>query len=171
MEDMILEALPPVDRDDPEAIAHAIFDVLDAKKARDIKVLKVHDQTVIADYFVICSGTSNTQINALCGAVEKALHEQAGEDPLRREGYRDGTWVLLDYGSVVIHVFTDEARQAFEKIIETWKVEQNHDESPYLFSRLKYRRYCDTLHNNGKGNPVGGMLPLTTSAFIIVCIP
>ena len=51
-------------------------------------------------------------------------------------------------------VFTAEAKQAFEKIIETWKVEQNHDESPYLFSRLKYRRYCDTLHNNGKGNPV-----------------
>ena len=63
-------------------------------------------------------------INALCGAVEKAMKEQAGEDPLRREGYRDGTWVLLDYGCVVVHVFSAEARE-FYSLERLW-----HDGKP-----------------------------------------
>ena len=67
---------------------------LSDKKGREIQVLEIGDLTTLADYFVIATGNSNTQINALCGAVEKAMKEQAGEDPLRREGYRDGTWVL-----------------------------------------------------------------------------
>ena len=86
---------------------------LDEKKGKEISAIEITDLTTIADYFVIASGTSNTQINALCGAVEKALNEQAGEDPLRREGYRDGTWVLLDYGSIVIHIFSQEAREFY----------------------------------------------------------
>ena len=83
------------------------------KKAKEIQALEIGDLTTLAEYFVIASGTSNTQINALCGAVEKALNEQAGEDPLRREGYRDGTWVLLDYGCIAIHVFSSEAREFY----------------------------------------------------------
>ena len=94
-------------------LAMQIAKLLDSKKATRVKVLKVRDLTVLADYFVIASGSSNTQINALCGAVEKAMKEQAGEDPLRREGYRDGTWVLLDYGCVVVHVFSQEAREFY----------------------------------------------------------
>ena len=89
--------------------AKALYD----KKGKEISAIEITDLTTIADYFVIASGTSNTQINALCGAVEKALNEQAGEDPLRREGYRDGTWVLLDYGSIVIHIFSQEAREFY----------------------------------------------------------
>ena len=58
------------------------------------------------------------------GAVEKAMKEQAGEDPLRREGYRDGTWVLLDYGCVVVHVFSAEARE-FYSLERLW-----HDGKP-----------------------------------------
>ena len=105
-------------------LATAIARVLDKKKASDVKVLKVRDLTVLADYFVIATGNSNTQINALCGAVEKAMKEQAGEDPLRREGYRDGTWVLLDYGCVVVHVFSAEARE-FYALERLW-----HDGKP-----------------------------------------
>ena len=86
---------------------------LDDKKGKGISAIEIVDLTTIADYFVIANGTSNTQINALCGAVEKALHEQAGEDPLRREGYRDGTWVLLDYGCIVVHIFSQEAREFY----------------------------------------------------------
>ena len=70
------------------------------------------------------SGKTTAQINALCGAVEKAMKEQAGEDPLRREGYRDGTWVLLDYGCVVVHVFSAEARE-FYSLERLW-----HDGKP-----------------------------------------
>ena len=70
------------------------------------------DLTVLADYFVICSGGSNTQINALCDEVEKEL-DQLGEQPIHREGYRGGTWVLLDYGCIAIHVFNAEAREFY----------------------------------------------------------
>ena len=85
---------------------------LDDKKGKEIRVLEIEKLTSIADYFVICSGSSNTQINALCGAVEKALDEQ-GVPVLRREGYRDGTWVLLDYGCLAVHVFSQEAREFY----------------------------------------------------------
>ena len=96
-----------------EEIAAAIAEALDSKKGRDIKVIKVGDKTVIADYFVIANGTSNTQINALVDNVEKVLHEEAGEEPLHREGYRGGTWVLLDYGCIAVHVFSSEAREFY----------------------------------------------------------
>ena len=87
---------------------------LDSKKGEDIKIMEVTEQTTLADYFVICTGASNTQINALCDAVEKAMKEQAGEVPLHREGHRDGTWVLLDYGCLAVHVFSQEAREFYD---------------------------------------------------------
>ena len=90
----------------PKEMALTAAKALDEKKGGDIAAIEITEQTTLADYFVIATGNSNTQINALCGAVEKAMKEQAGEDPLRREGYRDGTWVLLDYGCVVVHVFS-----------------------------------------------------------------
>jgi ribosome-associated protein len=97
----------------PKELAIIAVKALDEKKGKEIAALEVTEQTTLADYFVIATGSSNTQINALCGAVEKAMKEQAGEDPLRREGYRDGTWVLLDYGCVVVHVFCPEAREFY----------------------------------------------------------
>ena len=97
----------------PKELAMIAAKALDEKKGKEISVIKITDLTTIADYFIIASGTSNTQINALSGAVEKALQEQAGEDPLRREGYRDGTWVLLDYGCIVVHIFSQEAREFY----------------------------------------------------------
>ena len=86
---------------------------LSDKKAKDIRVLEITDLTTLADYFVIATGSSNTQINALVDNVEKELHEQAGEEPLHREGYRGGTWVLLDYGCIAVHVFNAENRQFY----------------------------------------------------------
>ena len=97
----------------PKELAMIAAKALDEKKGKEISVIEITDLTSIADYFIIASGTSNTQINALSGAVEKALQEQAGEDPLRREGYRDGTWVLLDYGCIVVHIFSQEAREFY----------------------------------------------------------
>ena len=64
--------------------------------------------------FVLATGSSNTQINALVDNVEKVLHEEAEEEPLHREGYRGGTWVLMDFGSLVVHVFTAEARKFYD---------------------------------------------------------
>ena len=86
---------------------------LDEKKGKDIGVIEVAELTTLADYFVIATGSSNTQINALCDSVEKAMKEQADEMPSRREGHRDGTWVLLGYGWVIVHVFSEEARDFY----------------------------------------------------------
>ena len=98
----------------PKELAIVAAKALDEKKGKAIAAIELTDLTTLADYFVIATGSSNTQINALCGAVEKAMKEQAGEELLRREGYRDGTWVLLDYGSVCVHVFSEEAREFYD---------------------------------------------------------
>ena len=97
----------------PKELAIIAAKALDEKKGKEIAAIEVAEQTTLADYFVIATGSSNTQINALSGSVEKAMKEQADEMPLRREGYRDGTWVLLDYGCVVVHVFSPEAREFY----------------------------------------------------------
>ncbi len=86
---------------------------LDGKKGEEIRIMEVTELTVLADYFVICTGSSNTQINALCDAVEEKLALEAGEKPLHREGHRGGIWVLLDYGCLVVHVFNSEAREFY----------------------------------------------------------
>ena len=96
----------------PEQIAAIAAHALDEKKARDIRVLHTAEQTVLADYFVICNGTSSTHIKALVDEVDRQLSE-AGEPPVRREGMRSDIWVLMDFGSVIVHIFTDEARKFY----------------------------------------------------------
>ena len=83
------------------------------KKAKEIQALEIGDLTTLAEYFVIATGSSNTQINALVDNGEKVRMEEAGEEALHREGYRGGTWVLLDYGCIAIHVFSSEAREFY----------------------------------------------------------
>ena len=95
----------------PKELAIIAAKALDEKKGKEISAIEITDLTTLADYFVIATGGSNTQINALCDAVEKAMKEQA---PLHREGHRDGTWVLLDYGCLAVHVFSQEAREFYD---------------------------------------------------------
>ncbi|MBS1719250.1 MAG: ribosome silencing factor [Armatimonadetes bacterium] len=90
----------------------------DDMKAEMIETLDVHAKTSIADYFVICSGTSDRHVDAIAERVAEKLTEQK-EKPLRVEGDRSG-WVLQDYGDIVFHVMRDEQRQFYD--IETlWK--------------------------------------------------
>ena len=96
----------------PREIAERIVDTLDNKKGKDIRLLKTEAVTVLADYFVLCTGTGATHLKTLVEEVDKALSE-AGEPPLRREGYRGGSWVLLDFGCLVVHVFTNETREFY----------------------------------------------------------
>ena len=96
----------------PAEIAGIAAKALEDKKAKDVKILKTSEQTVLADYFVICNGTSSTHIKALVNEVDKQVSE-AGEAPLRREGLRSDMWVLMDFGSVIVHVFTEEARKFY----------------------------------------------------------
>ena len=97
----------------PKEIAYEVTKALDAKKGMDIKLLKIDRVSTLADYFLICTGTSNTHVKTLCDYVEYAV-EQVGEPLIGREGHRGNTWVLLDYGCLVVHVFTDEARKFYD---------------------------------------------------------
>ena len=96
----------------PKEIAELIVKTLDGKMAHDLKLLRTTDVTVLADYFVICTATSTTQIKTLADEVEAVL-EAHGENKLHREGYRSGGWVLIDFGCVVVHIFMEEARQFY----------------------------------------------------------
>ena len=83
----------------PAEIAAIAAKALEDKKAKDVKILRTAEQTVIADYFVICNGTSSTHVKALVDEVDKQL-SLAGEPPVRREGLRSDIWVLMDFGCV-----------------------------------------------------------------------
>jgi len=109
----------------PKEIAELIVKALDNKKAQDIKLLKTHSITVLADYFVICTATSTTQLKTLSDEVEKTLKDQ-GEMPLRREGHRTGGWVLIDFGCVVVHLFLQDVRE-FYTLERLWGDAQNID--------------------------------------------
>ena len=101
-----------------KALALRIAEILDDRKAKDIKIINVNKKTVIADYFVIASGSSRTQVNALADEVEYKLGLE-GIDPSRVEGRGDGSWVLLDFDSVLVHVFGRESRD-FYKLEKLW---------------------------------------------------
>lgn len=113
MEELKQESMPSLAEATPEELAHAIFDVLDAKKAHGIKVLRVNDQTVITDYFVICNGNSSTQVKSLAGEVEYKLGLR-GVDPLHFEGRDNNGWIVLDYSSVIVHIFSRENRDFYQ---------------------------------------------------------
>ena len=94
-------------------VAYEVTKALDEKKGMDIKLLKIDKISSLADYFIICTGTSNTHVNAMTNAVEAAM-DVVGEPLVSREGHRSGTWVLLDYGCLVVHVFTEETRHFYD---------------------------------------------------------
>ena len=102
----------PIDPENAKEIAEAIAEALDAKKAKDIKVLYVEDKTVLAEDFVICTGNSNTQVKALAGEVEYRLGLR-GVEPYNVEGRDNGTWLVLDYSNVIVHIFGREAREFY----------------------------------------------------------
>ena len=99
-------------------VAYGVTKALDEKKGMDIKLLRIDEVSSLADYFLICTGTSNTHVKTLCDYAEYTL-EQLGEPMLGREGHRGNSWELLDFGSLVVHVFTEEAR-AFYSLERLW---------------------------------------------------
>ena len=100
------------------ALAEEIVKILDANKAGQIKLLRVNDQTVMTDYFVICTGTSNTHIQSLSGEVEYKLGE-AGVSHAGVDGYDSGIWIVMDYTTVMVHIFNREQRDFF-KLEKLW---------------------------------------------------
>ena len=110
--------LPALDSNEPKALAEAIAFVLDEKKGREIKTLYVENKTILADYFVLCTGNSNTQVKALADEVDFKI-SQRGLSPIHFEGRDNGSWVLIDYGSVIVHIFGREARD-FYNLDKLW---------------------------------------------------
>ncbi len=96
----------------PEEIKNTICKELDERKAVDITVLNVAHLTVLADYFVICTARSNKQVKALAEYVSEKL-EESGVPALRSDGVREGKWAVLDFGSVILHVFNDDTRMFY----------------------------------------------------------
>ena len=83
------------------------------KKAENVVILKMDDVTIITDFFVICTATNRTQAQAIADNIEYVMKEQ-GIKILHREGLREGTWVLLDYGSIVVHIFQEDMRNFYD---------------------------------------------------------
>ncbi len=99
-------------------VAEEMIKILDLKKARELKLLHVEEQTVLADYFIICSGTSNTHIKSLAGELEFKL-SMSGRPPIRMDGYTEGTWIVMDFGDIMVHIFGRDTRD-FYKLEKFW---------------------------------------------------
>ncbi len=117
----------------PNELAMKIVEVLDSKGANDVKALHVEKSTIIADYYVICTGNSNTHIKTLAGEVEMRLTELENP-PANIEGRDSGSWILLDFSSVIVHIFSNEARE-FYKLEKLWSGAQDVDISSVLPNR------------------------------------
>lgn len=94
-------------------IALIAADAADDKKAEDIDVLNVQGLTVIADYFVLCSGNSDQQVRAIARAVDEKLSEK-GIEPKKMAGMDDARWVLIDYADVIVHIFQKREREYYD---------------------------------------------------------
>ena len=114
----------------PKEMALLLAQAMDSKKCKDIRVLETDGVTTLADYFVLCSGSSAPQLKALADAGEKAMKDH-GILPHHVEGHRGGTWILQDYGDVVVHVFDKEAR-AFYDLDRLWADAKTVDLSDVL---------------------------------------
>ena len=100
-------------------MARIAYDALEEKKAEDIRVLSIEKVSVIADYFLIASGTNRNQVQALAESVEEALYK-AGYEVRQKEGVQSANWILMDYGDIVLHIF-DEENRLFYDIERIWK--------------------------------------------------
>ena len=97
---------------DAAELAHRVVEIASDKKGNDIVMLRTAELTTMADFFVICSGRSDRQVQALAGAIVDELRDD-GIKPIGVEGKASSRWVLLDYGSVIVHVFAPEEREYY----------------------------------------------------------
>ena len=105
--------------DQSKEMARIAYNALSDKKGEDIKIIDVTGISVLADYFIIANGNSDSQVNALVDNVEEELHKAAY--PLKqREGQASGSWVLLDFGDIIVHVF-DRENRLFYDLERIWK--------------------------------------------------
>lgn len=106
-------------------MARIAYHALEDKKGEDIKIIDIAGVSVVADYFLIASGSSESQIRAMVDNVEEEL-EKAGYQVKQREGYGSGNWVLLDFGDIIVHVF-DRENRLFYDLERIWRDGKNID--------------------------------------------
>lgn len=94
-------------------LANLIASAASDKKARDIVLMNMMELTPTTDYFMVCSAGSTTQVRAIADSIEEKLREEAGMEFLHKEGYREGEWVLMDYGDCVAHIFLQDSREYY----------------------------------------------------------
>ena len=104
-------------------MARIAYDALSDKKGEDIKIIDIAGVSVLADYFLVANGNSDSQVNALVDNVEEQLHK-AGYPLKQREGQASGKWVLLDFGDIIVHVF-DKENRLFYDLERIWKDGKN----------------------------------------------
>lgn len=105
----------PTEPTDPSReLAFAAADLAADVKGEDITVLELRDISSVADFFVVCSGRSHIQVEAICHRIREGLIERFDERPLSVEGLEHARWAVLDYGAVVIHVFQESVREVYD---------------------------------------------------------
>ena len=104
-------------------MAKIAYHALDEKKGEDIRIIDIAGISVLADYFIIANGSSESQVQAMVDNVEEEMHK-AGYSLKQREGYGSGNWVLLDYGDVIVHVF-DKENRLFYDLERIWRDGKN----------------------------------------------
>ena len=112
-----------------EALARLAAEACDDRKAVDIRLIRVEDVSSLAEWFVICSGLSDVQVRAIARSVEDRLEEETRRLPLRREGQREGRWLLLDYGELIVHVLTPQERHFYD-LESFWRHGEQHRYTP-----------------------------------------
>ncbi|AFY39062.1 iojap-like protein [[Leptolyngbya] sp. PCC 7376] len=91
----------------------SIAEAADDRKAENIVLLQVNEVSYLADFFVVATGFSRTQVRAIADSIEDKLEKEFDKTPLRTEGRKDGTWILQDYGEVIVHVFLPQEREFY----------------------------------------------------------
>ena len=98
-----------------EALARQAAEACDDRKAVDIRLIRVDEVSSLADWFVIATGFSDVQVRAIARSVEDKIEEESGGRlPLRKEGQKEGRWILLDYGEVIVHALTPDERSYYD---------------------------------------------------------
>ena len=100
-------------------MARLAYQAMEEKKARDIRIIDISEISVLADYFLIASGSNKNQVQAMVDNIQEELHK-AGFVPKQIEGYNSANWILLDYGDIIVHVF-DEENRLFYDLERIWR--------------------------------------------------
>ena len=117
--------------DKSRELAMAVADLAADGKALGIVILDLHEVSSVADYFVLASGRSHIQVEAVCDRIAKGIAEKLGEKPISVEGLENAQWALIDYGSVVVHVFQESVRSLYD-LERLWSLAPrwSHDDGP-----------------------------------------